>query len=155
MCYHNTNGFVADDVIMLLQTARLKKIHNTLIFATINIINALLAMHALLDWQIGNVGIIDGLLGKLCDWNMWCSCYRKAWSFNYSNNSNTHKKWFGYLCNKFATPGGPLVTKIQNFPSWWITRNTVVAVLQIVGSKNKAGHTPNWGSPRIFMQIED
>ena len=49
MCYHNTNGFVADDVIMLLQTARLKKIHNTLIFATINIINALLAMHALLD----------------------------------------------------------------------------------------------------------
>ena len=31
----------------------------------------------------------------------------------------------------------------------------VVAVLQIIGSKNKSGHKPNWGSPRIFMQIED
>ena len=44
MCYHNTNWFVADDVIMLLQTARLKKIHHTLILSKINIINALLAM---------------------------------------------------------------------------------------------------------------
>ena len=49
---------------MMLQTARLKKIHNTLIFPTINIINALLAMHTLLDWQIGHVGIIDGYLGN-------------------------------------------------------------------------------------------
>ena len=31
----------------------------------------------------------------------------------------------------------------------------MVAVLQIVGCTNKAGHTPNWGSPRIFRQIED
>ena len=155
MCYHNTNGFVADDVIMLWQTARLRKIHNTLISPTINVINALLTMHASLDWQICNVGIIHGLLGKLCDWNMWCSCYRKAWSFNYPNSSNTRKKSFGYLCNKFATPWEPLDTKIQKFPTWWITRNTVVAVLQIVGCKNKAGHTPNWGSPRIFMQIGD
>ena len=31
----------------------------------------------------------------------------------------------------------------------------MVAVLQIVGCENKAGHTPNWGSPCIFMQIED
>ena len=30
----------------------------------------------------------------------------------------------------------------------------VVAVLQIVVSKNKAGHKPNWGT-RIFMHIED
>ena len=105
MCYHNTNGLVVGDVIMLLQKARLKKNHNTLIFATINIINTLLPVHALLDWQIGNVGIIEGLVGKLSDWNMWCSCYQKAWSFSYSNNSNTRKKWFCYLCNKFATPG--------------------------------------------------
>ena len=68
MCYHITNGFVSDDVIMRLQTAR----HNTLVFATINIINALLAVHALLDLQIGNVRIIDGLLGKLYDWNLCC-----------------------------------------------------------------------------------
>ena len=31
----------------------------------------------------------------------------------------------------------------------------MVAILQIVGCKNVAGHTPNWGSPCIFMQIED
>ena len=31
----------------------------------------------------------------------------------------------------------------------------MVAVLQTVGCTNKAGHTPNWGSPRIFRQIED
>ena len=49
MCYHITNGFVSDDVIMRLQTARLEKVNNTLVFATINIINALLAVHALLD----------------------------------------------------------------------------------------------------------
>ena len=30
-----------------------------------------------------------------------------------------------------------------------------VTVLQITGSKNKSGHKPDWGSPRIFMQIED
>ena len=31
----------------------------------------------------------------------------------------------------------------------------VVAVLQIVGSKNQSGHKLDWGSPTIFMQIED
>ena len=31
----------------------------------------------------------------------------------------------------------------------------VVSVLQIVGSKNQAGHKPNWGSPRFLVQIED
>ena len=172
MCYHNTNGLVAGDVIMLLQKARLKKIHNTLIFATINIINTLLPVHALLDWQKGNVGIIERLVGKLSDWNMWCSCYQKALAIQIML---THVKsdFASYTTNLL-----PLVTKIQNFPSWWIISNIVNkvgwpawllqglctppesltdfvsclvgSVLQIAGSKNKAGHKPDWGSPAYF-----
>ena len=128
-----------------------------------------------LYWQIGNVGIIDGLLGKLSDWNMWRSCYQKAWSFTIQIIL-TRKKMIGLQNLQ------PLVTKMQNFPSWWITRHTVnkvrcpawllpgpcfwpegwmdflsclvVAVLQTVVSKNKAGHMPDWGT-RISMHIED
>ena len=78
----------------------------------------------------------------------------------------------------YATSLLPLVKKIQNFPSWWIIRNIVNkvcwptwllqdlcsqpegltefisclvgSVLQIVGSKNKAGHKPDWCSPAYF-----